>query len=455
MEGGRWGLVIVFAAFMIQFITFGTSFAMGVYAVEFLDYFKDDAFAVSFILSINLGVFLGSGPLVGYLMTKFSHRLIVLVGGVMSTVGLLMIPILPYLPALYIFYGLLNGLGCCMSYTPSHVLSGLYYNKYQSLSTGVATSGSGLGSAVMPILAGYLIEEFTWKGSLYIISGINLHVLVFGALLRPVPQSTKTSLSDSNTDIKTDINNETKMALLDIQENKNSTVSVNKTPIMKKVAGSCLAKIYHKHLFVFQNFGFVVYCINNICWNCSCAITVTFIPDYLVEQGVERIDAAFIVTITGLGTFIGGVAGAILGNVPWINRLGLFSFSNIVFGVCCFIFVWISDYVDYLAVGFVSGFMFGITLALLLVLVTDFLGMEHLGHGLGYLLLANGIGAFAGPPIAGKIEEVYGSYEPSLYTAGVICVIGGCLLVLMPIQKALKDDSRQCKETEITLATDV
>ncbi|ESP01438.1 hypothetical protein LOTGIDRAFT_230704 [Lottia gigantea] len=435
MEGGKWGLIIIFSAFMIQFLAFGTSFAMGVYTVEFLDYFDNDTFAVSFILSINIGMFLGSGPIVSFLMTKFTHRTLAIVGGFMSFVGVLMMPVLPYLPALYFFYGIINAVGCCMAYTPSHVLSGLYYNKYQSLSTGVATSGSGLGSAVMPIVIGYLIEEYSWKGSLYIVSAMNLNIVVFAALLRPVP------ISSEGTFLKESQNCSEKM----ISEEK------EKVKIQPKFV-LCLKNIVKKHFFIFHDFGFVVYCLNNVCWNFTCGVTMTFIPDYLVIQGIPRIDAAFIVTICGLGTFVGGVAGAILGNITIINRIFLFSLSNILTGISCFIFVWISSYSNYLAVGFVYGFCFGITLGLLLVLVTDILGVENLGHGLGYLLMANGIGAFLGPPVAGYLDEVYGGYEPGIYTAGVVAIIGGLLLLLIPLFNFFTNKSQkrtQCTETEL------
>ena len=64
MEGGRWGLVIVAAAFLIQVFAFGLSASIGVYNVEFLNYFDDDTVGVSLIAAINWAVFLGSGTTV-------------------------------------------------------------------------------------------------------------------------------------------------------------------------------------------------------------------------------------------------------------------------------------------------------------------------------------------------------------------------------------------------------
>lgn len=77
------------------------------------------------------------------------------------------------------------GFGNCCVYIPSHVLSGLYYDKFRGVATGVSTSGSGLGGAVMPVIVGFLIEGYSWKGSLILVAGFNLHLLIFSALLRP------------------------------------------------------------------------------------------------------------------------------------------------------------------------------------------------------------------------------------------------------------------------------
>lgn len=57
----KWGLVIVMAAFFIQVFAFGTSSAIGVYNIEFLNYFDNDAVGVSLIAAINWGFFLGTG----------------------------------------------------------------------------------------------------------------------------------------------------------------------------------------------------------------------------------------------------------------------------------------------------------------------------------------------------------------------------------------------------------
>ena len=77
MEGGKWGLVIVASAFLIQVFTFGASTSIGVYNIEFLDYFDNDTVGVSFIAAINWATFLGSGKMPLWL-TSFPHLFLAL-----------------------------------------------------------------------------------------------------------------------------------------------------------------------------------------------------------------------------------------------------------------------------------------------------------------------------------------------------------------------------------------
>jgi hypothetical protein len=69
-----WNLVIVFSAFMIQLITFGVAGAIGLYNIEFLDYFNVPVAELSLIGSINIGVFLGAGMWFMVLNATFNNH---------------------------------------------------------------------------------------------------------------------------------------------------------------------------------------------------------------------------------------------------------------------------------------------------------------------------------------------------------------------------------------------
>ena len=83
-------------------------------------------------------------------------------------------------------------------YLPSMVMVGYYFEKRRPLAAGIASSGSGFGMLILAPLAAYLVNEYHWKGSLVILSGVMLQGVVLGSLMRPLeaPHS-KTSQSES------------------------------------------------------------------------------------------------------------------------------------------------------------------------------------------------------------------------------------------------------------------
>ncbi|KAL8584946.1 hypothetical protein ACOMHN_043582 [Nucella lapillus] len=505
MEGGRWGLVIVASAFFIQVFAFGLSTSVGVYNIEFLDYFDDDTVGVSLISAINWAVFLGSGPLSSFLMTKFSFRKITLLGSAMVSVGIFLMPFLPYIPSLCLCFGVLAGLGSCFVYVPSHVLSGLYYERHQSLSTGIATSGSGLGGAIMPVVIGKLIEYYGWKGSLIFMAGLELHLFIFSALLRPPPapkKSTDPPLLELNSvdkkgDLDLDSTNdalavvstsqtEVPRASLAVAEETEEVVVENSCGLSEgsvggkgvdqngtspapesedtafigktesaeaarpdpdpgsgsgelvKVSGTGMkqGKVKKKKLlniYLFTDLGFNVYFLSSIFWNATGACYLAFGPEKMAETGISALNSAFLLTVFGMGNFVGGVIGGLIGNVWVDHRITQYSCANIALGVCAFVFPFGRVFDEFAAILVCAGLSFGVVLGLLVVVLIDLIGTENLSDGLGYIMLANGIGAFAGPALTGLIRREYGSYDYAFYLAGLLGVLAGAVMWLIPL----------------------
>lgn len=341
-------------------------------------------------------------------------------------------------------------------YVPSHVLSGLYFYKHRSLATGVATAGSGLGATVFPVIMYQIINEYGWQGSLFIVAGLNLHLFIFGALLRPVPKNQKEKLkfqedmmrlgkSDNKKISSDDYSNEIeplyhrddlkvkKQSLenmsekhlaisngesggkneqkcsesdpLDAVVSETSVESSEKITLKKQGSkyGSLLQRLskHFKSVFILD---YVVYWVSNVCWNAGVAILLLFFAEYAVMVGLDKEHSSWVLSMEGAGSCIGCVLGGLLGNIKMFNREILYILGNIGCGGITILVTWTVAHSlgGLLTVSFVFGVLFGIILGLLVVVTADLLGMEALGHGFGYLMLANGIGVFSGPPLAGK-----------------------------------------------------
>ncbi|XP_055954397.1 monocarboxylate transporter 12-like [Patella vulgata] len=82
--------------------------------------------------------------------------------------------------------GVLFGLGSAMIHGPALVLLGKYFKTRRGLATSIANSGISSGAVIFPPLVRYLLDSFGLRGALLIVGGLQLNMLVFGLLLRPV-----------------------------------------------------------------------------------------------------------------------------------------------------------------------------------------------------------------------------------------------------------------------------
>lgn len=82
---------------------------------------------------------------------------------------------------------ILTGFGFGLIYLPAIVIVSYYFEKRRALATGLACCGSGFGTFIFAPLSDYLVQEYGWKHTCFLLAGIVLHCCIFGALFRPLP----------------------------------------------------------------------------------------------------------------------------------------------------------------------------------------------------------------------------------------------------------------------------
>ncbi|XP_062616889.1 monocarboxylate transporter 13-like [Saccostrea cucullata] len=454
-----WGIVIAVAAFLIQFITFGICLSFGIYVIELQNEFDSGLSIISSVGSIHIGFQLGLGPLASFLMRKMSYRKVCLLGAIMSSVGLSVLPFTPNIPYLISFFGVITGIGYCLLYLPSHTMSGLWFEKNRGLATGIVTSGSSLGGVVFPHLIEFLIEMFGWRGSFYILAAVNLQTVLLAGLMResPIQRSWK-KLRTKNIDNINDLTDSTKTiyTIAEIDREINNQIGAfnhnsSGIDVSKKITKQRKKPPVEKSrvMKLMTNLPYVLYTINNLLWNFGFSVYLLLGPDYFTKVGLNVTQAASLLSILQGITTIGCVIGGILGNLRSINRCLLFIVTNFVSGFCLLAFT-VPLFHTMEAFAFINslfGLSFGISLGLLVILVSDFVGSELIGEGMGYLTLTSGVGNFIGPPLGGYLVQTTGSYNMAFYLAGAATLLSGLVLMVVP----MSDCFRRSKTYVITI----
>lgn len=100
--------MVVLSAFFQSALVFGVLRSFGVFFVEFVAAFEEQAARVSWIASIGIAVQQFGSPVGSALSTKFGPRPVVMAGGILAALGMLLASFATSLTHLYLSIGLLS-----------------------------------------------------------------------------------------------------------------------------------------------------------------------------------------------------------------------------------------------------------------------------------------------------------------------------------------------------------
>jgi len=147
---------------------------------------------VSWIFGLSGLVYFVLGTLGGILADRFGPRVVCSVGMALIALGLLLTSWAQALWMVYLSYGLLVGLGIAFVYTPSIASVQPWFTLRRGLAGGIASSGVGAGTLLVPVLVAMAIGPMPWREAM---RWLALTVLVLGllaaALLRRAPPSAR------------------------------------------------------------------------------------------------------------------------------------------------------------------------------------------------------------------------------------------------------------------------
>ncbi|XP_073683321.1 monocarboxylate transporter 12-B [Garra rufa] len=183
---GGWGWAIVAGCFLTTVCTRAVTRCVSIFFVEFQSYFSRDYSATAWIHSLLDCTTMLCAPLGSYIGNRLSSRIAIMIGGLLSSTGLLLSSLATSVEFLYLTLGVLTGVGFALSYTPAIAMVGSYFSERKALAYGIAMSGSGIGTFILAPTVQLLIEFFSWRGALLILGGLVSHLCVCGALMRPL-----------------------------------------------------------------------------------------------------------------------------------------------------------------------------------------------------------------------------------------------------------------------------
>ena len=180
--------MVVWATFVCLAVIFGVSYSFAAFFENFANEFAAQRADVSWIFGLCGLVYFVLGAGGGMLADRWGPRLVCMIGMVSIAMGLFLTSLAQSLTTVYLSYGLLVGLGIALVYTPSIACVQPWFNKRRGLASGIASSGVGAGTLILPVVVSYLLTEINWREALQTMSaGVLLIGLTAGFLLKRAP----------------------------------------------------------------------------------------------------------------------------------------------------------------------------------------------------------------------------------------------------------------------------
>ncbi|XP_013774953.1 uncharacterized protein LOC106459835 [Limulus polyphemus] len=201
---GGWGWMVVFASFMVNLIADGVSLSFGILYIHLVSYFDESKAKTAWVGSLFLSMPLLMGPIASALTDRYGCRKVAIAGSLLATSGFAMSFFSNSLEFLFLTFSI-SGFGLALCYVTSIVIVAYYFEKKRALATGLAVCGTGIGTFVFAPLTIVLLEKYEWRGTLLILSGFFLNIVVFGSLMRDLeisPKELEVSDFESETESK-------------------------------------------------------------------------------------------------------------------------------------------------------------------------------------------------------------------------------------------------------------
>lgn len=393
----RYGWVIVASSLVAFAVTVGTLHSFGIFFKPLLAEFGWTRATTAGVFSLGNVVQGVTAIAVGLLSNRLGPRKLVLLSGVLLGLSYAGATGVTALWQLYIYFGLLQGVGRGIPYNPLMATIARWFQTKRGLATGVALSGGGVGTIVFPILANRLIEGFGWRTAFLgfgILSGAAM--LASGLVLKASPAHSPSPAREPQGRAE--------------PARKNTESEERETPLRQMASSSAF--------WLIMTAGFV----------CNLAITVVFVHlvAYATDLNISPAIAASFVSVIGVANVVGKV-----GMGAFSDRYGLHWALIICFGLGASVMFWVSMasavWMFYLfAVLF--GFAYAGWLPLFPVLVGQIFGVGSMALVLGFLAASNMIGGAIGAYVAGYIFDSTHSYQLAFMMAGL------ALMVAIPCQ---------------------
>ncbi|MFB9265296.1 MFS transporter [Bradyrhizobium erythrophlei] len=370
-----YGWFVVAAAFVVTFIGFGSAYTFSSFVDSLQRDFGASRGSVSLVFSFAGFLYFGLGMISGPLADRWGAKRLAAIGMALVGLGLMLAGRAQTIVQVYAAYSIGIGAGVGCAYVPTLGAVQRWFVKRRGFASGLAVSGIGVGTLVMPPLATWLIASLGWRDA-YLVLGFFAAIVGVGSSFLIADDPRRHGVGPDGAPLDP-------LASSPVRHG----VSVREAVRTARFAGlyaTCLISAFG----VFVPF-------------------VHLVP-YAVDHQVAPAAAVLLLGTIGVGStagrfFLGGIA----------DRVGRDAFLIAMYvGMAASLAIWAVAGGFWPLVGFalLFGVFYGGWVAILPAVVTDHFGGRNVGGIIGILYTSVAIGTLLGPSAAGFAFDISHSY---------------------------------------------
>ncbi|EDW01998.1 monocarboxylate transporter 14 [Drosophila grimshawi] len=180
-------------------------------------------------------------------------------------------------------------------------------------------------------------------------------------------------------------------------------------------------------------------------------IPYLYLPEYMKQYDYEVSVSAVLISVIGVAQTVGMIGLGYLGDRPWMNINICYSLCMLVCGASVFFMpMLITSYNGLMTMCIIFGFTFASSFSFTPSILVSIVDLDDFTCAYGLVLLVQGIGMIAGPPLGGAIYELMGRWDDSFYYAGIFIALSGVCSYMIEFceKKATKESDSDVSETK-------
>ncbi|XP_004926421.2 monocarboxylate transporter 9 [Bombyx mori] len=192
-----------------------------------------------------------------------------------------------------------------------------------------------------------------------------------------------------------------------------------------------------------QNPAFLIFAISNFLLYMWYDVPYVYIADNGMIMGFNESQSSMLISVIGILNMFGEILLGWVGDWKCVNPVLVYAGCMLLCGLVTVLMPLLTSYLSLAAAAGAFGAFIAANYSLTSIILVEQITLEKFTNAYGLLLLMQGVANLIGPPLAGWVYDMTGSYDLSFYLAGAFIAASGLILLVRPASRCRAPHPRE------------